>query len=83
MLSTDSPRSPYQGSNVLVDSCDDADTDDSDAEARSWWLAPEGATGDAAEIVLELACETTVDRVILANSANGKMQDRSEKSAAA
>ena len=65
----------YPASNVLVDSCDDADTSHAVGDV-TWWVAPERATGAEADFILQLGCDTMVDRVIIKNSANGAAQDR-------
>lgn len=71
----------HHASNVLYDSCDDGDTSgDSSPLATSdhvtWWLPPLFARGDGAEFIVELACETMVDRVTVRNSRSGTTNNR-------
>ena len=65
----------YHASNVLVDSCDDGSTEHIPGSI-TWWVGPEGGTGEDAYFTVEMGCETEVDRVTLKNSQNGQPSDR-------
>ncbi len=65
----------YSPSNVLIDACDDVDSQHT-ASGVVWWAAPEAATGNRAYFEVDLGCQKCVSQVTLRNSGNGNPADR-------
>ncbi len=62
----------YTYANVLIDSCDDQNT----GSNYKHWVAPDGASGEAAFFTVDLGCQRCVSNVTLRNSQNGITRNR-------